>query len=209
MRLVFKLSFAFLSYRFVVTVISSIGYGFISPVTWEGQLVCICYSLIGIPLFSMTIVKLSTSFGDMFTFFYIELDRINPITKWWAARKEAQRQKRREKKRENMKTSKSTQSQLKQSLSAQEGLSITQSELDGALYVLDELDYQENVDSEDSDDEEEEEHKDEVPFKLMILIFVSFIFSGNYFFHRTEGWSLGKSFYFNLITLTSIVSFML
>ncbi len=195
-------------FRFVVTIISSIGYGFISPATWEGQLVCICYALIGMPIFTMTLLKLSTSFGDLFTFLYIELEKINPIAKWWTSRQEALRQKRREKRKKEkdaIKNSKSSSS-LKKDLSNTEGFSITQSELDQALYVLDELDYQENVDTDDSDDEAEEEHKDEVPFKLMITIFICFLCTVTYIFRMTETWSFSSSFYFNLVTLLSIVS---
>ncbi len=160
------------------------------------------------PIFTMTLLKLSTSFGDLFTFLYIELEKINPIAKWWTSRQEALRQKRREKRKKEkdaIKNSKSSNS-LKKDLSNTEGFSITQSELDQALYVLDELDYQENVDTDDSDDEAEEEHKDEVPFKLMITIFICFLCTVTYIFRMTETWSFSSSFYFNLVTLLSIVS---
>lgn len=185
---------------FVITIMSSIGYGHISPATWEGQIVCICYSLIGIPFYLMTIAKLSTNFGDLFTFLYVEFNKINPITKWLAWRRE-----RLKIERKRLKQSKSTTSMmLKTSLSHHEGLSITTSELDHALYVLDELDYQGDVNSDDSDDEQDERHDDEVPISLSILLIIAFLYSGNYFFHKTEDWSMTTSFYYNFITLTSI-----
>lgn len=54
------------SLLFAITVITTIGYGFIAPVTWEGQIVCVCYATIGIPLFLMCIANISGVLGDMF-----------------------------------------------------------------------------------------------------------------------------------------------
>ena len=71
--------------------------------------------------------------------------------------------------------------------------------------MLDELDYQANTGSDSDSDDEEEEHE-EVPISLALLIIVGFFYGGNYFFHRSEDWSMGQSFYFNVITLSSVVS---
>ena len=54
------------SLLFAITVITTIGYGFIAPITWEGQIVCVCYATIGIPLFLMCIANISGVLGDMF-----------------------------------------------------------------------------------------------------------------------------------------------
>ncbi|BFZ07276.1 hypothetical protein BsWGS_10314 [Bradybaena similaris] len=41
---------------FCITVISTIGYGNMSPKTWNGQLFCIFYAVIGIPMFATVLV---------------------------------------------------------------------------------------------------------------------------------------------------------
>lgn len=56
------------SLLFAITVITTIGFGFIAPVTWEGQIVCVCYATIGIPLFLMCIANISGVLGDMFRY---------------------------------------------------------------------------------------------------------------------------------------------
>ena len=38
---------------FTITTISTVGYGFIAPLTWEGRVVCVCYASMGIPIFLM------------------------------------------------------------------------------------------------------------------------------------------------------------
>ena len=55
---------------FVMTIFTTIGYGHIAPVTSEGQIVCICYAIIGIPLFLMFLSRMSSVLGDMFRFLY-------------------------------------------------------------------------------------------------------------------------------------------
>ncbi|RNA30940.1 T family of potassium channels 7-like [Brachionus plicatilis] len=58
------------SLLFVMTIFTTIGYGHIAPVTSEGQIVCICYATIGIPLFLMFLSRMSSVLGDMFRFLY-------------------------------------------------------------------------------------------------------------------------------------------
>jgi len=52
---------------FSVTIITTIGFGNISPSTWEGQITCICYAMLGIPLFLMCLANISGVLGDMFS----------------------------------------------------------------------------------------------------------------------------------------------
>lgn len=63
------------SLLFAITVITTIGYGFIAPITWEGQIVCVCYATIGIPLFLMCIANISGVLGDMFRYFLISIQK--------------------------------------------------------------------------------------------------------------------------------------
>ncbi len=70
----------FSSFLFTCTLISTIGYGNVAPLTWEGRVVCICYASIGIPVFVLCLANLSGSLSKIFTFVYIKLDSFNPIT---------------------------------------------------------------------------------------------------------------------------------
>lgn len=58
------------SILFTITLITTIGYGHITPITWDGQVVSMCFSIIGIPLFLLWISKLSYRFGTIFRAFY-------------------------------------------------------------------------------------------------------------------------------------------
>lgn len=51
---------------FSVTIISTIGYGHIAPVTWEGQIVCICYAVVGLPIFGVFLSLLGDLLADSF-----------------------------------------------------------------------------------------------------------------------------------------------
>ncbi|RNA07550.1 T family of potassium channels 18-like [Brachionus plicatilis] len=53
---------------FTITIMTTLGYGHVSPATPEGQIVCICYSLLGIPLFVISTVKISNLLGDLLVF---------------------------------------------------------------------------------------------------------------------------------------------
>ncbi|CAF5142768.1 unnamed protein product, partial [Rotaria sp. Silwood1] len=55
---------------FTTTVITAIGFGHITPISWEGQITCICYALIGIPMFLIYLTKISSILGDMFRLMY-------------------------------------------------------------------------------------------------------------------------------------------
>ncbi len=46
------------------------GYGHITPHSEAGRIVIMCYGLIGIPIFLLTIVKISTLMADIYIFIY-------------------------------------------------------------------------------------------------------------------------------------------
>uniref|UniRef100_A0A0M3IIS6 Ion_trans_2 domain-containing protein n=1 Tax=Ascaris lumbricoides TaxID=6252 RepID=A0A0M3IIS6_ASCLU len=50
---------------FTYTVITTVGYGHIAPITFEGRLFCIIYGLIGVPLTLLTIADLGMFFSKM------------------------------------------------------------------------------------------------------------------------------------------------
>jgi hypothetical protein len=152
---------------------SSVGYGYISPQTWEGQLVCICYSIIGIPLFLLTLTNLSGNFGNIFSYLYIKFNSINPITKYLN-----ERRKKRRIERKKLKKRRKSSSTLKSSINNTiHDASINQSELDHALFVLSDLSpsYELELSDEDNDnddDSDENDDDDEYDKKSIIIIII-------------------------------------
>ena len=138
----------------------------------------------------------------MFTFLYLKLAELNPLTKYLAKRKLQKRLERENK----LTTSKSATTNFKLTLSQHDIVSLTHSDLDQALYVLDELDYQADELGDESDDEDEEDELEEVPLSLSFISIVAFFYFSTYFFHTTNGWAMPSSFYFVFISLTSLVS---
>ncbi len=51
------------SFFFAFTVITTIGYGHMSPGTWQGRVFCIFYALIGIPLNGILLATLGEFFA--------------------------------------------------------------------------------------------------------------------------------------------------
>jgi hypothetical protein len=182
-----------------------VGYGWTSPKTWEGQLVCMCYSLIGIPMFLTTLTNLSVNFGNIFSYLYTQFNNINPITKYCRELK-----KRRKIKKRNLKKQANSESTtLKSSINLD--TSINQSELDHALFVLGDLNPQlefsdDDDDSDMEDGDNDESKKSEVPILLALFILFGYLYGGVCIFHKLENWDFSQSFYFVIITLLSVVS---
>lgn len=84
---------------FTITTISTVGYGFIAPLTWEGRVVCVCYASMGIPIFLMCLTNLSSSLGKMFKFIYTKFDAINPVAKFLKRKRRERKLKKRAKRR--------------------------------------------------------------------------------------------------------------
>ena len=80
------------SLLFTITVITTIGYGHISPITWEGRLVCICYASFGIPLTLICLANLSGTLGKMFIFLYAKVDSLNPVTRYYTRKRRERKQ---------------------------------------------------------------------------------------------------------------------
>lgn len=76
------------SILFAVQVITTIGYGNITPVTTEGQIVCICYATIGIPLFLMCLANISGDLGSAFRFLYSRIFCLDFWTKLGASNRQ-------------------------------------------------------------------------------------------------------------------------
>ena len=75
------------------------------------------------------------------------------------------------------------------------------------MYVLDELDFQDENNGEDldTDSDDDEEYKDEVPISLALIIITLYFMAICYYFQQSENWGTAQSIYFSIVTSTSIV----
>lgn len=53
------------AFFFCGTIITTIGFGNLSPRTWSGQLFCVCYALVGIPMFGIILAGVSDHMGTV------------------------------------------------------------------------------------------------------------------------------------------------
>lgn len=210
----------FASLLFTITVISTVGYGFIAPVTWEGRVVCICYASIGIPIYLVCLTNLSSILGQFLRFAYKGFQSINPIYKFW--KKIKFKKKTQDKKDTNshrfLKYDGIGMNERKSFIVIPgDNQSIATSRLSSNLFldnnkVAYEYSYYEDDDEEDinqQDDEDEELslYNDEVPFLLAFTIIISYILLGGFLFSNFEGWTLTESIYFVFVSLTTMVKF--
>lgn len=221
----------FSSLLFTITVMSTVGYGYIAPITWEGRVVCICYASIGIPIFFLCLTNLSGSLGQMLRFVYKTLNSVNPITKFLKRRRQQKRMKRNRKKMSTLSKHSNITSdngssfnEHKHIVVVQDGQSTIRSELSSNIFVkeleefnvaydlsLCEEDDEENDDEDDDDDDDENDflsYEDEVPISVALLIIAVYFCAGAFMFQKFEGWTFTQSFYFIYVTLTTMVSFL-
>lgn len=165
---------------FAITIITTIGYGHITPVTWEGQIVCICYATIGIPLFLMCIAKISGVLGDMFRFVYARIccrlcmKKKNPPAN------------------QPIDETKNTDGKVNQT---------------GINHISD-WDTKKNgakvVDDDELEEDKENEDKVTVPLTITMIIITMYILFGALIFHLFEDWGGVEAGYFCYITLATI-----
>lgn len=168
---------------FAVTIMTTIGYGNIAPTTWEGQITCICYATLGIPLFLMCLANISGVLGDMFRFVYARI-----CCRLCNKKKSVQ--------------NKSTAE------GATEGDDETKAA--GKISTIDGEEGSPNAAKVVDDDEdanfkgEDEQEKVTVPLTITMIIITGYIVIGAVLFNNFENWGMIASGYFCYITLATI-----
>ncbi|CAF3456626.1 unnamed protein product [Rotaria socialis] len=187
---------------FTITVITSIGYGHITPTSWEGQITCICYALIGIPIFLLCLSNISSVLGDIFRFMYSGL-----LHCFCCACRIYTRNRRRV----------NRQSRLSK-LQDSHGIDYTGAPTIDPCWpeanrrTAGKLSDEDENDCDDYDDDDDDDDKDDiwsrmesrVPFGAVILIIIGYIYLGAVMFSKFEGWTMIESVYFCYITLSTI-----
>lgn len=174
---------------FATTIITTIGYGNITPTTWEGQIVCICYATIGIPLFLMCISNISGVLGDMFRFLYSRVCC-------------ALCRKSKNKKGGDMSNSRrGSTAGISAPVSAH---GITPNWVDTNSNQINKKGGNDIEDKYVDDPEDEEEEKVSVPLTVTMIIITGYLATGALLFNNFEQWSLVQAGYFCYITLSTI-----
>ncbi|UJR15786.1 hypothetical protein I4U23_002718 [Adineta vaga] len=183
---------------FAITVITSIGYGHITPVSWEGQITCICYALIGIPIFLLCLANISSILGDMFRFMYSTFLHCMCC----CCRVYMRNRRRKRRMRDGKSSNQHAMDYVGKTSIDPNWPEATQQQTDGERLSDDEYD----MDHDDDDDMEDvwTRMESRVPILVVILIIIGYVFLGALVVNQFEGWSMRESVYFCYITLSTI-----
>lgn len=177
---------------FAITVITTIGFGHVTPVSWEGQITCICYALIGIPIFLLCLANISSVLGDIFRFMYAGLLRcVCCLCRTYT------RNRRRVKRRTN-----AGKNKPKDEIDYIGTASIDPSWPEAMRTAEDK--YSDEEYDEEEDDDIWDHLEGRVPFGAVILIIIGYICLGAFMFNRFEKWTMIQSVYFCFVTLATM-----
>lgn len=152
----------------------------------EGQLCCICYATIGIPIFLLCVANISGVLGEMFRFLYSKII-CGPCILYKKHKAKARRAKLEEESGISGDHRRSGGWTLNdENRAGQTGKNLT------------------NPISNDDDLDEEEQLRNRrvaVPLTVTMIIIAAYIWIGSAIFHSFEGWTMTQSGYFCFITL--------
>lgn len=192
---------------FVTTIMTTIGYGHIAPVTTEGRIVALCYATIGIPLFLMCIANLSGVLSDMFRFTYSRICcyfclHYNKKKKKEKAAQEALKRRQQQRGVSPMTEKPNEVTNEPQGLAAiVQANAMDNAEMGGAQVIDDAENISPNMIEEE---EEEEEERVTVPLTVTMIVITIYIMIGAAIFNAFENWGFVASAYFCYVTLATI-----
>lgn len=165
-----------------------------SSLAREGQITCICYSLIGIPIFLLCLTSISSVLGDIFRFMYSAL--LHCLC--FACRTYARHGRDKKKKRQSKRPSFTETRDYVGSASVDPNWPEAPAERLG--------DEEDNYVDDDDDEFDDVWNRMEsrVPIGIVMSFIIGYIFLGAIIFNRFEGWTLIESVYFCYITLSTI-----
>jgi hypothetical protein len=160
----------------------------------EGQITCICYSLIGIPIFLLCLTSISSILGDIFRFMYSAL--LHCLC--FACRTYARHGRGKKKKARSQRSSVTENHDYVGSASVDPNWPEAHDE----RLSDDEDNHEEEVDDEFDDVWNRMESR--VPIGIVLLIIIGYICLGAFMFNRFEEWTMTQSVYFCFIALSTI-----
>ncbi|CAF0868537.1 unnamed protein product [Didymodactylos carnosus] len=166
---------------FSITVITTIGFGNITPVTWEGQICCLCYATIGIPIFLLCVANISGVLGEMFRFLYSKIICRPCYTI--------------KRKRHRIKMKKQQELHMAAGWTMDDDYDMdTRGNGNKIQHQYDDTD----------DDTISGKDRVTVPLTITMFIIAGYIWAGSVLFHEFEEWTMIQSGYFCFITLATI-----
>lgn len=176
-----------------MTVVTSIGYGHTSPSTWEGQIVLICYALLGMPLFLLTCAEISVMLADFFVFMYKNFFCLpcNIYSQYKLMKEDDEEE---------------------EIIVDEEGIPEMEDPDDYTKKQEDYSDPKSDSPIEDNneaatpfnDDGEEEEEAVRVPLVIIMGTLFAFLLGGGYLFQYLEEWDVILGVYFTFISISSV-----
>ncbi|PAA71997.1 hypothetical protein BOX15_Mlig032347g1 [Macrostomum lignano] len=167
---------------FCVTVITTIGYGHIAPGTSWGQIVCMIYAILGIPLMLLFLTKIGEPTAMLFKAFYLNICCCKCFIKRKCPEEKAVEESIREQQRQQSSWT-----------TADESGKMPPAKVKDLVVV-------------EEDDEEDDEEEDivNIPISVTILLLILYILLGAAVFRIWEKWTLIEGTYFSFITLSTI-----
>lgn len=145
------------------------------------MVVCICFSMIGIPLCLLCLSKLSGDLADMFRALFSSMTN---YLRFCCTEKN------------------NIENNLKEK--EEKKIDLNTFSIESLNFIKNSVENDLNSDCESDDSDDNSEKKISVPlFVVMIIIFL-YVLAGSVMFKNLEGWSLIKSTYFSFITMSTI-----